>query len=191
MTGSNPLIQIADLLINTVFSIYILAVMLRFILQWARADFHNPLSQLLVKVTNPPLKPLRRIIPGWRGIDFASITLMIILKVVAIALLGLLKGANILTPVVLLLAISELITLAVYLFIGMIFITIILSWLGQSNQNPMVSLLHQVTEPVLRPFRRVIPPLGGLDLSPIAAIVTLQIIKIISDWSLNALASSL
>jgi len=190
MTGSNPLIQIADLLINTAFSIYILAVMLRFILQWARADFHNPLSQLLVKVTNPPLKPLRRIIPGWRGIDFASITLMIILKVIAIALLGLLKGANILTPVVLLLAISELITLAVYLFIGMIFITIILSWLGQSNQNPMVSLLHQVTEPVLRPFRRVIPPLGGLDLSPIAAIVTLQIIKIISDWSLNTPASS-
>ncbi len=188
MTGSNPLVQIADLLISTAFSIYILAVMLRFILQWARADFYNPLSQLLVKVTNPPLQPLRRIIPGWGGIDFASIALMLILKIIAIALLGLIKGANIFTPIVVLLAISELVTLAVYLLIGVIFVVIILSWLGQGSHNPMVNLLTQIAEPVLRPFRRIIPPLGGLDLSPIAAIIALQIVKILTDWSLNSLA---
>ena len=188
--SSNPFEQSAILITSTVFSIYILAIMLRFILQWARADFYNPLSQLLVKITNPPLKPLRRIIPGWGGIVFASIILMLVLKVIELTLITLIKGIGAGIGILILTAVSELIGLAIILFIGMIIVSVILSWIGPGTQNPMVGLLHQATEPVLNPFRRIIPPIGGLDLSPIFAIVTLQIVKIFADWSLNTLASS-
>lgn len=191
MTGSNPFEQSAVLIISTIFSIYILAVMLRFILQWARADFYNPLSQLLVKITNPPLKPLRRFIPGWGGIDFAAIILMIVLKVIEIGLTSLIKGVSASVGIIILTAVSELIGLAIMLFIVLIIVSVVLSWIGQGNQNPMVGLVQQMTEPVLSPFRKIIPPLGGIDLSPILAIVSLQIIKIFADWSLHTLATSL
>lgn len=191
MTGSNPFEQSAVLIISTIFSIYILAVMLRFILQWSRADFYNPLSQLLVKITNPPLKPLRRFIPGWGGVDFAAIVLMIVLKVIEIGLTSLIKGVSFSVGILILTAVSELVGLAIMLFIAMIIVSVILSWVGQGSQNPMVGLLHQMTEPVLSPFRKIIPPLGGIDLSPILAIVSLQIIKIFADWSLHSLATSL
>ncbi len=189
MTG-NPFEQSAVLIISTIFSIYILAVMLRFIMQWARADFYNPLSQLLVKITNPPLKPLRRIIPGWGGIDAAAIVLMVILKAIEIGLVSTIKGLSFGVGILILTAVSELIGLAIMLFIALIIVSVILSWIGQGSQNPIVGLLHQMTEPVLSPFRRIIPPIGGLDLSPILAIVSLQIIKIFADWSLSNLATS-
>ena len=188
--SSNPFQESAILIISTIFSIYILAVMLRFILQWARADFYNPLSQLLVKITDPPLKPLRRIIPGWGGIDFASILLMLALKFIELTLITLIKGISVSAGLLVITALSELIGLAIMLFIGMIIVSVILSWIGPGNQNPMVGLLHQATEPVLSPFRRIIPPSGGLDLSPILAIVALQIVKIFVDWSLNNLAAA-
>lgn len=191
MTGGNPFEQSAILIINTLFSIYILAVMLRFILQWARADFYNPLSQLLVKITNPPLKPLRRLIPGWGGVDFASIVLMVVLKAIELSLIMLISGFSAGIGLLILTSVSELVSLAIMLFIGMIIVSVILSWIGPGAQNPMVSLLYQVTEPVLRPFRRIIPPIGGLDLSPIFAIVALQIVKIFANWSLTALATAL
>lgn len=191
MTGGNPFEQSATLIINTLFSIYILAVMLRFILQWARADFYNPLSQLLVKITNPPLKPLRRLIPGWGGVDFASIVLMVVLKAIELSLIMLISGFSAGIGLLILTSVSELVSLAIMLFIGMIIVSVILSWIGPGAQNPMVSLLYQVTEPVLRPFRRIIPPIGGLDLSPIFAIVALQIVKIFANWSLTALATAL
>ena len=178
MTG-NPLIEIALLLVKTVFSIYIFAVMLRFILQWTRADFYNPLSQMLVKITNPPLIPLRRAIPGWKGIDFASIVLLFILEAIKLSLTVLLVGEALSIAPLIIGALYGIIELFIYLMIGIIIVSVILSWFGQGAQNPIASLLHQITEPMLSPFRRLIPPMGGLDLSPLFALLTLQIALIL------------
>ncbi|MBL1294367.1 MAG: YggT family protein [Thiotrichales bacterium] len=190
MTG-NPFVLAADVIINTIFGIYILAVMLRFIFQAARVDFRNPLSQLIVNVTNPPLKPLRRVIPGWGGIDFSTIVLMVALTIIKLSLIGLITGQQLSISWLLFTTIADLISLLYYLLLGIIIISIIMSWIGQTSQNPMVGLLQQISEPILRPFRRIIPPIGGLDLSPIFAILALQIIKIFADWSLHSLATSL
>ncbi|HSR62519.1 MAG TPA: YggT family protein, partial [Gammaproteobacteria bacterium] len=91
MAASSYLSNAGEFLISVIFDLYILAVMLRFLLQWVRADFYNPFSQFLVKVTNPALRPLRRIIPGYAGIDWPSILLMLILQAVELVLISLLK----------------------------------------------------------------------------------------------------
>lgn len=187
----NPFTQSAELILGVAFGIYILAVLLRFILQWARADFYNPLSQFVVKITNPLLIPLRRVIPGWGGVDFAAVVLMVALKVIELLLISTLQGLSFSPLLLVLTALSSLIGLAVMTLIIIIFISAILSWLGPHSPNPMVSLLHQIADPVLRPFRRLVPNLGGIDISPIVAIISLQIFKIFADWSLNMLAVSL
>ena len=147
-------------MIDTVFSLYILAVLLRFLLQWVRADFYNPISQALVAITNPPLKVLRRIIPGLWGIDFASLLLLVALSVLWIG------GVTLKFSGVLLFAVGELLQLMVYVFMVTIFVRIILSWVNPGAYNPAVSLLISLTEPIMAPARRLLPPIGGLDLSP-------------------------
>jgi len=81
-------------LVDTLFSLYIMAVMLRFLLQWVRADFYNPLSQFLVRITQPLLHPLRRLVPGWGGFDFSAVLLMIILQMISLALLMMIAGVT-------------------------------------------------------------------------------------------------
>ena len=162
-------------LIDTIIGLYTLAVMLRFLLQWVRADFYNPISQFLVKVTNPPLVFLRRFIPGLFGIDLASVLLMLILTAAKTYLISLVNGFTPKLPGVLLLAVGELIELAVWIFIITLFIRIILSWIQPGGYNPVLGLIHQLTEPLMAPARRLIPPFGGLDLSPIVVFILLYL----------------
>jgi len=178
-------------LIQTLFGLYLLFVMLRLLLQIVRADFYNPLAHFLVKVTNPPLKPLRRFIPGIAGIDMASVVLLFVLKIAEITLLSLLPRYP--TPEVVglfVLAAAELLALLVNVFLFAIIIQAILSWVSPGTYNPVTSLLHQLTEPVLRPARRLIPPVSGMDLSPMAAIIfiylfTLLFVQPLLDWGKN------
>lgn len=178
-------------LVQTLFGLYLLVVMLRLLLQIVRADFYNPLSQFLVKVTNPPLKPLRRFIPGVAGIDMASVVLLYTLKLAEIMLLSLLPRYP--TPELaglFVLAAAELIALLVNIFLFAIIIQAILSWVNPGTYNPVAGLLHQLTEPVLRPARRIIPPVSGMDLSPMAAIIfiylfTMLFIQPLLDWGRN------
>lgn len=165
-------------LIQVMFGLYILAVMLRFIFQWVRADFYNPLSQALVKITNPPVVLLRRIIPGLWGIDLASVFLMLVLKAIEISLIVLMSKNLVAKPLGLLIASgAELLSLLVMVFFVAVLVRIILSWVApNAAYNPMGSLLNSLTEPVMAPARRIIPPLSGLDLSPIAVMVVLQLI---------------
>ncbi|MEJ2141157.1 MAG: YggT family protein [Gammaproteobacteria bacterium] len=178
-------------LVQTLFGLYLLVIMLRLLLQIVRADFYNPLSQFLVKVTNPPLKPLRRFIPGVAGIDMASVVLLLVLKIIEILLLGVfprypsteLLGLPIL-------AIAELIALMVNVFLFAIIIQAIISWVNPGTYNPVSSLLHQLTDPVLDPFRKIIPPVSGMDLSPLAAIIGIYLLKLLLvqpllDWGKN------
>jgi YggT family protein len=171
---TNPVV----FLIQALFGAYILVVMLRFLLQLVKADFYNPISQFIVKVTSPVLIYLRRVIPGLGGIDLSSLFFMWILKVIELALIVSLAGL----PISLMLfawAIPELVKLAFNVFIFSILIQVILSWINPGAYNPAIGLINSLTEPVLRPARKIIPPIGGLDLSPMAAMIGLYLLQML------------
>lgn len=179
-------------LISTLFSMYILAVMLRFLLQLVRADFYNPLSQFLVKITNPPLKPLRRLIPGLGGIDLASIVLLLALKLLEIWLLATLYRAGLPGPAgLLVLALAQLLDLLINVYFFSILIQAILSWVNPSHYNPITTVLYQLNAPLLNPAQRLIPSMGGLDLSPVVVLIALQLASILLVAPLMALAQRL
>ncbi len=167
-------------LVRTALGVYIGAMLLRFLLQLVRADFYNPISQFLVKITNPLVLPLRRILPGFGGIDLSSLLLCILLEMLAIAILLGLYGAGYPNPVVLLVwgAVGLLGLLVNIYFIG-ILAMIILSWIMPGGSHPAVMLLYQLTDPVMAPFRKLLPPMGGMDFSPILVFIVLNVVKII------------
>ena len=175
-------------LVYVFFGLYLMAMLLRFLLQLTRADFYNPISQTLVKLTNPLVIPLRRILPGYGGIDLASLLVALILQMLMIALLIALQTGTMLPVLPLIMA--SLIGLAAYLvkiYFFAILAMIILSWVAQGGNNPALRLLFQLTEPVMAPFRKLLPPMGGLDLSPIFVFILINIIQI----ALGHLAGSL
>ncbi|MBW9256600.1 MAG: YggT family protein [Candidatus Thiodiazotropha sp. (ex. Lucinisca nassula)] len=184
---TNPLV----FLVQTLFGLYILAILLRFLLQIVRADFYNPISQFLVKVTNPPLKLLRRVIPGFGGIDISSLILAWVLKAVELFIVIMIAGqsASLLGP--LLLAIPELIELTINIFLFAVLIQVILSWVSPGNYNPAVSLLYSLTGPVMRPAQKLLPPVGGLDLSPMLVMIGLVLLKMLLIPPLQQLTTSL
>lgn len=165
-------------LINTLFGLYILVVLLRLLLQWVRASFYNPVAQFIVKVTNPPLKPLRRIVPGFGGIDFASIVLLLLLQIVNLMVVALLLQQSIHPGILFVLTIVELLSLTLNVFLFSILIQVVLSWVNP-GYNPATALLYSLNEPLLAPARRLIPPIGGIDLSPIAVMILLQLLKML------------
>lgn len=181
----------ATFLIQTVFGLYILLVMLRFLLQWARADFYNPISQFIVKATQPPLKPLRKVIPGIGGLDMAALIFMLVLKFVELWLVTGLLGMSPQIGGLAMLSIAELLGLLINVFIFSILIQVIISWVNPGMHNPVMGLLHSLTEPLLAPARRVIPPISGLDLSPIIVIVCLQLASMLAVAPLRDLARSM
>ncbi|WP_455209397.1 YggT family protein [Kaarinaea lacus] len=168
-----------EFLIQTIFGLYLVAVLLRVLLQLTRADFYNPVSQFLVKVTNPPLIPLRRVIPGFMGIDFAAIVLMIVLKALEIFLIVLIKGLSVNIFGVVVLSIAELLRLLVNVYFFTILIQVVISWVNPGTYNPAISLLYTINEPLLRRARQIIPPISGFDLSPIVVIILLQLVSIL------------
>ena len=170
------LAKAAAYLVQVIFNLYVGAVMLRFLLQWVRADcFYNPLARALVALTNPALRPLRRIIPGYRGIDWAAVALMVLLQMASSALVLLIYG-RIPTPLALaVIAVAELASVAVWLFLAAIIIQVILSWVAPYRYNPIGELVEPLVEPLMRPARGLLPPIGGLDLSPILVVVFLQL----------------
>jgi YggT family protein len=184
---TNPVVQAALFLINSLFSLYILAVLLRFLFQTTRADFYNPFSQALVTITNPTLVPLRRIIPGLYGFDLAAIVLLLILECVKNYLKALVVGYYPPVVALLVLSVAELLETTVYLFIVTIIVRVIVSWVAPyGSYNPALGLLVSLTEPLLRPARRLIPPISGLDLSPIVVFTLLYLTLIIVVWPLKS-----
>jgi YggT family protein len=176
----SPLSSAAVFLIRTLFELYILIFALRFLLQVVRADFYNPLSQFVVRATNPVLVPLRRIIPGFGGVDAGAVVAMVALKVIELFTLSLLVstlGAGIGTIVVV--SIIELIKLFVYIYIVAIMIQVVISWISPGTYNPMTALINSITEPLMQPARRMIPPMSGFDLSPLAVLIVLQLVLIL------------
>lgn len=178
-----------DFLLTTLFQLYIAVVLLRFLLQYARADFYNPLSQFVVKVTTPLVKPLRRIIPGIAGLDMATLLLAYLLTVVQVVLVGthlsqyqipgLLDGQSLAPLTIVLVSLVDLIALTISLYIVAIIIQAISSWINPAGYNPVLGLLYSLTEPLLRPARRLLPPISGIDLSPLIVLLALQAAKML------------
>ncbi len=172
--------EIVGYLLQTLLSLLLFALLLRFLLQWARADFYNPISQMLVKVTNPLITPLRRIIPGLWGLDLATLVLLLVVQAAGIAAMYLLNGAGLPNPILLpLWAIIGVVALAIQFFFFALLAVIILSWIAPATSHPAARLLFQLTEPVMAPIRGIIPPMGGLDLSPIAVFIGINVLQII------------
>ena len=171
--------QAADYLIGTVFSIYLTIVMLRALFGYLRVDFYNPISQFVVRATNPLLRPLRRAIPGFRGIDWAAIVLLLVLQILALLLTRSLSGLPVGPLGLLFLAIGELLSLLFKIFLGAVFIQVILSWFGGGRYSPLNPILDAITEPLLDPIRHFLPSIGGLDFSPLALIILLQLSQIL------------
>jgi YggT family protein len=160
-------------IVNAVTSLYLLVLLLRFWMPWLRADFRNPLAQGILRLTSPIVIPVRRIVPSFGRLDTATVLVAFIIQYLSVLLLLLIMGQAAAIPVIALTAIVKLVVLSINLFVYAIFIRIILSWISQGGYNPATAIIATLTEPVLRPFRRLIPPLGGFDISPIFAIILL------------------
>ncbi len=184
---TSPLIFI----LTTLFDLYILLVILRFMLQWLRADFYNPVSQFIVRATTPPLRPLRRVIQSVGGQDSLSILLAILLTYIKYMILKLLNVPAIqiggaLAPIVntptlglIIFGVADLISLTINIFLVAIIVQVVISWINPGQYNPVVGLIHQITAPIMRPIQRFIRPMGGLDLSPLFAGMVLIVAKML------------
>lgn len=176
---SNPFINAMAFLIETIFSMAIILVLMRFLLQCVRADFYNPLSQFIVKMTNPLVLPLRKIVPGYKGLDNASLLLVFILclcEIILFSLLGLIPHFSIFGIILLTFAkgFSNLFNFYIYAFL----LLVVLSWIAPGGGHPAVRVLYQLTDPIQRPFSRLIPPIAGIDITPIFIIMALKLLDI-------------
>ncbi|QXP87779.1 YggT family protein [Methylococcus capsulatus] len=186
------LVNPAVFLVETLFGLYIFAVLLRFLLQWTGADYYNPISQFLVKVTHPPLRLLRRFIPAMGRIDTASLVLMLVLQTVASYLVFLLQGAAAVSVAALAVwSVHDLLDLVFNIFFFCIIARALLSWFGRMPYHPAASLLTSLTEPLLRLSRRLLPPAGGLDFSPLLPLVGIQLARMLILPPLQHLAALL
>ncbi len=179
--------MLADILITILLiasTFYLTVVLLRFLLQLARADFYNPISQFAVKATNPLLRPLRRFIPGWGGIDGAALVLAVIIQAITffLILFALNGGVPSINPLTLLSwSILNVLDLIVKIYFWSVIAVVVVSWIAPQSNHPAIQLVAQITEPVMRPVRSVMPSLGGLDLSPIIVFLILNVISVVID----------
>ena len=176
----------AIFVIQTLGSLYLLIVLLRFILQLVRANFYNPLCQFIVKATQPLLKPLRRVIPSVFGLDMSSLVLAILVQMVIFAVVLTLSYMSFNILGLLLWAIIGVTALFLKVFFFAMIISVILSWVAPGSVSPGAELVNQITEPALAPFRRFLPSMGGLDISPILAFMVIQLIQsfVIPPWAM-------
>ncbi len=178
----------AVFILQTIGSLYLLIIMLRFILQLVRADFYNPLSQFAVRATQPLLKPMRRVIPSLFGLDMSSLVLAILVQMALMALILLLLYGTIGNPVQLLIwSLIGVTALFLNIFFYALIISVILSWVAPGSHNPGAELINQICDPFLAPFRRLLPNLGGLDISPILAFMVLKLLDMLVINNLAAM----
>ena len=171
--------EILLFLVETLFSLYIGAIIIRFLLGYARADFYNPLTQFLVKITNPVLMPLRRFIPSIGKLDTAAVVaaygLTVIKSIIIFSLVG--KGFSLIG--VLGFSLKELITGVIWIYIIALIIMAVMSWIGSAHGNPVAPLINSLVSPLVNPVRKRLPPVGMLDLSPMVVMIGLYVLLII------------
>ena len=185
------LVQIGQLLVETIFGFFVFLLLLRFYMQVFRAPFRNPVGQFVTALTNWMVLPVRRVVPGMFGLDLSSLLLAWLVEAVMLFLLHAMRGAALggmpgsAALAILMVAALELVRFSIYLLIGVVIVQVILSWV--SPYNPLNSALEGLTRPFYRIFRRFIPPIGGIDLSPLFVLLVAQILLIV----LNGLTRSM
>jgi YggT family protein len=180
MTGSMAALVF---IVQTLLSLLLFVFILRVLLQWARADFRNPLSQAVVKITNPIVMPLRRVLPPVGKADTASLVAVVIVATVMVLVLAALTHDH--EPTLLHWASrigQEIVRTTLRLYMIAIFVYALLSMIAPGGYSPMQSLLASLCEPVLRPFRRIIPPIANIDFSPLWALIAIQALLIFLRW---------
>lgn len=180
----------ATFLVETLFGLYILVVMLRFVLQWVRAPY-NQISQFIDKATQPPLRPLRQFLPDIGRISLACVVLMLVLQFLALWLTSRLLGSSPGPIGLAVFSLAELLRLLVNVFFFAVIIQVVISWVNPGAYNPVTSLLHSLTEPLMLPARRMLPPIQGFDLSPIPVLIALQLAKFLLVDPIQGLARTL
>lgn len=195
----NPALSAIEFILGTVLNLYAMIMALRFVMQTVRADYYNPLAQFVVNATDPLVKPSRRVIPSIGRYDTASLLLcfgVLLLKLIIFKVMGLnvVSAFGVAFPVaaasiiaLVLAALVDVIYLLFNIFIFSMFIQALLSWIPSSGPNPVATLLDSITRPVLAPVRRIVPPMGGLDLSVMVAIIGLYAIRILVIGTLSNL----
>jgi YggT family protein len=167
-------------LVDSVLTLALYVALLRLLMQWSRADFRNPIAQAVVKITNPLIMPLRRVLPPINKIDTASVVTVLIVTLAAVVLMSMVRGLGVPPPVPLLRAAAVLLATSVlWLYFYAIFLYALMSLIAQGSYSPMQPLLTSLCEPILQPIRRIIPPIAGLDLSPLWAGLLIQALLIL------------
>ncbi len=175
-----PLEQALLFLVDSVLDFYILLLFLRFWLQVIRADFYNPLCQFVIKLTQPPVTILRRILPGYAGLDASSLVLAFVLEGLKFFLLLLIDQQQFANPIgLLVISLVSLLKLWVQIFFYAILLQVIASWFHPNPYHPLFVILQRITHPLLSPIQRRFPPIQGFDLSPLPAMILLQLAQII------------
>jgi YggT family protein len=166
-------------LVETLFGLYITVLMLRILLQLVRANFFNPICQFIVKVTNPVLAPMRRVLPNWRNLDVPATVFMVMLKCIELTIILSIVGRQLSVPAVVAVALVSLLDFAILTLLVVIFIKIVISWIAPYSDSPINPLLYELSAPLLEPARRAVPPISGLDLSPMIVLIGLQLSRIL------------
>jgi YggT family protein len=167
-------------IVDTLLSLALFVVLARLLLQWARADFRNPIAQAIVRLTNPLILPLRRVLPPVGKVDTASVVAVVLVAIIKVGILLALHGYG--SPGVQLWVQSvavELVQALLHTYFYAILLYALLSMIAPGGYSPLQSVLASVCEPVLRPFRRLIPPIAGIDLSPLWAVIAIQAILLL------------
>ncbi len=172
----------AALIFNTLGGIYLLAVLLRFMLQVAKADFYNPVSQAVFRITDPMVRLFRNFIPGYKGIDFSTLVLAFLVEAAAICALivlygGSIPGAGYIVTWAFVGVLYFIVNIYYFAILGSIIMSFVMMFSGSINPHPILRLIWQLTEPIMAPVRKVIPPMGGLDFSPIFIFIVIQIVQ--------------
>ena len=167
---------------NTIAGLYLLFVIARFLLQVAKADFYNPISQAVFKATDPLVRVLRSFIPGYKGVDFSSLILAFIVQFIAISVTiflygGVIPSVGFIITWSFIGVLNFIILFYYYALIASIIMSFVMMFSGNMNPHPILLLVWQITEPIMAPFRRVIPPMGGLDFSPIFIFLIIGLIR--------------
>lgn len=169
----------AQILVNFAFILLVTMLVLRVLLQCVRANFYNPVCQFLYKATNPVLMPMRKIIPAWRNLDVAGVLLAYLLCAIKLYVLFALDGRSPGLAGLPLMALADLADFVLMLYLALILVHVLLSFVKVDRANPVLPLVQQLVEPVLRPLRRYLPPLGGLDLTPMFAMLVILLARVL------------
>ncbi len=169
-------------LLDTLFHVFVLAALLRFFMQLFRAPFRNPIAQFVVAITDFLVRPLRRVVPGMLGLDFASLIAAWVAEIVLVLLLFWIGGGPALPsgnmfPLLVVLSLLRLMRMSIYLLMGVVLVQALLSWVAP--YHPMMPFFDVLTRPFLRPLRRMIPAVGGVDLTPFVLLVICQLVLMV------------